>query len=101
MILPGFRRSVHDNRIHALYGMIVAQARTSVFYSDYGIPDTVQGRFELLVLHLVLVLRELEGLSYKEIAGVAGIPLGTVMSRLARARTRLRESLGAALGKES
>jgi cytochrome b pre-mRNA-processing protein 3 len=39
--------------------MIVAQARTGVFYSDYGIPDTVQGRFELLVLHLVLVLREL------------------------------------------
>ena len=59
MILPAFRRSVHDNRIHALYGTIVAQARTGVFYSDYGIPDTVQGRFELLVLHLVLVLRKL------------------------------------------
>ncbi len=37
----------------------------------------------------VLVLRELEGLSYKEIAEVVGIPLGTVMSRLARARERL------------
>jgi RNA polymerase sigma-70 factor (ECF subfamily) len=37
----------------------------------------------------VLVLRELEGLSYKEIADVVGIPLGTVMSRLARARERL------------
>jgi cytochrome b pre-mRNA-processing protein 3 len=59
MILPAFRRSVHDNRIHVLYGMIVAQARTDVFYTDYGIPDTVQGRFELLVLHLVLVLRGL------------------------------------------
>src|SRR5580698_4579595 len=59
MILPAFRRSVHDNRIHVLYGMIVAQARTGVFYRDYGIPDTVQGRFELLVLHLVLVLRSL------------------------------------------
>lgn len=41
----------------------------------------------------VLILRELEGLSYKEIADVAGIPPGTVMSRLARARGRLKQSL--------
>ena len=37
----------------------------------------------------VIVLRELEGLSYKEISEVSGIPLGTVMSRLARARHQL------------
>ena len=41
----------------------------------------------------VIVLRELEGLSYKEIAELAGIPVGTVMSRLARARERLQELL--------
>jgi RNA polymerase sigma factor (sigma-70 family) len=41
----------------------------------------------------VLVLRELEGLSYKQIADVADIPIGTVMSRLARARKRLQQIL--------
>ncbi len=44
-------------------------------------------------LREVIVLRELEGLSYKEIAAIAAIPLGTVMSRLARARERLQKRL--------
>ena len=43
----------------------------------------------------VLVLRELEGLSYKEIAHVAGVPIGTVRSRLARGRKQLLLALGA------
>jgi RNA polymerase sigma-70 factor (ECF subfamily) len=44
-------------------------------------------------LRETLVLRELEGLSYKEIAEVAGVPVGTVMSRLARARRRLQQAV--------
>jgi RNA polymerase sigma-70 factor (ECF subfamily) len=41
----------------------------------------------------VLILRELEGMSYKEISEMADVPIGTVMSRLARARRHLQESL--------
>ena len=41
----------------------------------------------------VLVLREIEELSYKEICDVTGVPMGTVMSSLSRARKRLREQL--------
>jgi RNA polymerase sigma-70 factor (ECF subfamily) len=49
----------------------------------------------------VLVLRELEDLSYKQIADVAEIPMGTVMSRLARARKRLEQSLASRGNKET
>lgn len=48
----------------------------------------------------VLVLREIEGLSYKEIADVTGAAMGTVMSSLSRARQKLRDALGAAAGRE-
>jgi cytochrome b pre-mRNA-processing protein 3 len=59
MILGAFRRNHHNRNIQALYGAIVAQARSPVFYTLYGVPDSVEGRFELIVLHLVLVLRRL------------------------------------------
>jgi RNA polymerase sigma factor (sigma-70 family) len=49
-------------------------------------------------LRAVMVLRAVEGLSYAEIALVAGIPAGTVMSRLSRARKRLLDALGTGSG---
>ena len=59
MIFPLFRRPARPGTISALYGAIVAQARLPGFYRDYAVPDTVEGRFELIVLHLALVLDRL------------------------------------------
>jgi cytochrome b pre-mRNA-processing protein 3 len=59
MILGAFRRDDPNRNIHGLYGAIVAQARSPVFYTRYGVSDSVEGRFELIVLHLMLVLRRL------------------------------------------
>jgi cytochrome b pre-mRNA-processing protein 3 len=59
MISLPFRRSRRFLNIAALYGMIVAQARSPAFYRAYGVPDTVEGRLDMVVLHLALVLRRL------------------------------------------
>ena len=51
-----------DARLAAdLYARIVTQARRPGFYLDLGIPDTVDGRFELVALHAFLVIRRLKG----------------------------------------
>ena len=55
-----FGRGDEGKRIAtALYGMIVAQARTPAFYASLGVPDTIRGRFEMVVLHTVLVVDSL------------------------------------------
>jgi len=59
MISLPFRRSGQTRNIDALYGMIVAQARSRAFYLGYGVPDTVSARLDMIVLHLVLLLRQL------------------------------------------
>jgi cytochrome b pre-mRNA-processing protein 3 len=50
-------RAPQRGTIEAIYGMIVTQAREPVFYRDLGVPDTINGRFDLLVLHLWMILR--------------------------------------------
>jgi cytochrome b pre-mRNA-processing protein 3 len=58
-MLNVFRRTPRASTIEALYGAIVAQARAPVFYRSYGVADTVNGRLDLLMLHLALVFERL------------------------------------------
>jgi RNA polymerase sigma-70 factor (ECF subfamily) len=51
-------------------------------------------------LREVLILREIEGMSYREIANITGVPLGTVMSSLSRARGRLRQDLPSVMNRD-
>jgi cytochrome b pre-mRNA-processing protein 3 len=57
--------------IDRLYGAIVAQARLPAFYADVGVPDTVSGRFDMMVLHVYLVYRRLASESGTRAAGQA------------------------------
>ncbi|GGF60183.1 hypothetical protein GCM10007301_19890 [Azorhizobium oxalatiphilum] len=54
-----FRRSETRATIERLYGAIVAQARQPVFYTDFVVPDTTEGRLELMMLHTFLLCRRL------------------------------------------
>ena len=57
MIPKRFRLNLHSRKIDDLYGAIVAQSRRAAFYIGYGVPDTIEGRFDLIVLHVVLLPR--------------------------------------------
>jgi len=59
MIFGLFRRDPQAATIAALYGVIVAQARNPAFYLAFGVPDTTEGRFDMIVLHLALFFRRL------------------------------------------
>jgi len=63
MLIPLMRRKRRAGTISAVYGAIVAQARHRAFYRQYGVPDTVESRLAMIVLHLALLLRRLEDAS--------------------------------------
>jgi cytochrome b pre-mRNA-processing protein 3 len=66
-------RDRHE-KARSLYGSIVTQARSRGFYAHWGVPDTPEGRFETIALHLVLALRRLGQ------ADAAGARLGRALT---------------------
>jgi len=56
-----FKKSPDPEAVYAVYRAIVAQSRQPVFYAEWGVPDTVTGRFDMLSLHMSLVFRRLNG----------------------------------------
>jgi cytochrome b pre-mRNA-processing protein 3 len=61
MIFNLFRKSTAPDAAFEAYRSIVAQSRQEKFYADWGVPDTVTGRFDMISLHLALRLRRLKG----------------------------------------
>ncbi|WP_119391586.1 ubiquinol-cytochrome C chaperone family protein [Taklimakanibacter lacteus] len=59
MILSLFKRKASRISLRAVYGAIVAAARHPRFYAEWGVPDTVDGRYDMIILHAVLVLDRL------------------------------------------
>jgi cytochrome b pre-mRNA-processing protein 3 len=55
-----FRRNPHRSAAHTAYTQIVARAREPAFFLDCAVPDTLDGRFELIALHAFLVLNRLK-----------------------------------------
>ncbi|GGC73975.1 ubiquinol-cytochrome C chaperone family protein [Chelatococcus reniformis] len=62
MVFKLFKTNPRQAAIDALYGRIVEASRQPALYAMHGIPDTTQGRFESLAMHVVLVLRRLRQL---------------------------------------
>jgi cytochrome b pre-mRNA-processing protein 3 len=72
-ILQRFRRQSPADPAGQLYQALVAQSRRPEFYTACGVPDSLDGRFDLLVLHVVLVLRRLKS------EGASGRALGQAL----------------------
>ncbi len=90
-----------DDEVHGMAHDHPAEANAVAWRETHG--ALLQAALEKLAPEFreVLVLHELEGLAYREIAVVAEIPLGTVMSRLARARRKLETEVRSLTGKDS
>ncbi len=88
--------TVFDEEAHSLDSEALNPATLVLASADHRVLTEALNELPL-PFREVVVLRELEGLSYKQIAEIANIPTGTVMSRLLRARERLKKIVGARL----
>jgi RNA polymerase sigma-70 factor (ECF subfamily) len=79
-----------------LHGVVDPAPNPEMLMIAGSVRDAIQAALDELPAEFreVIVLREIQDLSYKEISQVIGAPIGTVMSRLSRARRRLAETLG-------
>ena len=59
MIFSLFRKSAASDAVYAVYSAIVAQSRQPRFYAEWGVPDTVTGRFDMICLNVALLFRRL------------------------------------------
>ncbi|MCV0396374.1 MAG: ubiquinol-cytochrome C chaperone [Rhizobiaceae bacterium] len=66
--LLGLNRNENDEIVARLYGEIVAAARQPVIYARWDVPDTPLGRFEVMALHLILLLERLDGKGERALA---------------------------------
>jgi cytochrome b pre-mRNA-processing protein 3 len=62
-----FARPRHETAVRAVYEAIVAAARHPHLYASYGVPDTIDGRYDMIILHAVLVLERLKSAGMEEI----------------------------------
>lgn len=93
--VPLDQLNADGDEIETSYWLVDPQADPEVQYEASELESLIQSSLNKLspIYRLMLVLVDIEGLSYEEAASAAGIPVGTVKSRLARARLQMQRSL--------
>ncbi len=87
----------NGEEIETSYWLVDSQADPEVQFESTELESAIQKSLDKLppVYRLMLILVDIEGLSYEEAASAVGVPVGTVKSRLARARLQMQKSLQA------
>jgi len=85
------RRSHRRRNARELYGSIVTQARKPTFYAAWGVPDTMAGRFEMVVVHLSVVLDRLQAEAGAEAGQVAALARALTEAFIADMDASMRE----------